>query len=109
MKIPQARERGIVTTIIVIVVALLVLSYYGFNLRSTVESPTTQSNFSYAWNGVEYVWDTYLKTPATYLYTTFINDIWNPSLQDIQKINDNQLPSGEQNPPVGLPNPPVTN
>ena len=100
-------QRGIVKIIIIVVIALLVLSYYGFNLRSTVESPTTQSNFSYAWNGVVYTWDTYLKAPATYLWNIFINDIWNPSLADIHKINNGQLPSIETHAPT-YPSAPAT-
>ena len=36
-------QDGLVKTIIVIVVALLILSYLGFNLRGLIESPTTQS------------------------------------------------------------------
>ena len=109
MKFPQAREGGIVKLIIIIVIALLILSYYGFNLRATVESPTTQSNFSYAWSGVANIWNTYLAKPAAYLWNIFVNDIWSPSLNDINRINDNQLPSSEQNPPVNLPNAPNTN
>ena len=103
----KTTNRGIVSTIVIIVIALLVLSYYGFNIRNTVESPTTQSNFSYVWGGVEYTWDTYLKVPATYLYNFFITNIWNPSLADIQKINNGQLPSIEQQAPA-YPTPPAT-
>jgi hypothetical protein len=100
-------QRGIVTTIIIIVIALLVLSYYGFNLRSTVESPTTQSNFSYAWGGVVYTWDTYLKAPATYLWNIFVDDIWNPAIASINKIQNEQQPTGGTTLPP-LPNAPVT-
>ena len=103
----SAGTRGIVSTIVIIVIALLVLSYYGFNLRSTVESPATQSNFSYAWSGVVHVWDTYLKNPATYFYNFFVTNIWNPSLEDIKRINNGQLPSIEQKGPA-LPTAPTT-
>ncbi len=89
-------QRGIVTIVVIAVVALLILSYYGFNLRATVESPTTQSNFSYVWNGVTYTWGTYLQRPASYFYNLFVTDIWNPSIADIEQINMGQLPSSEQ-------------
>jgi hypothetical protein len=100
-------NRGIVRTIIIIVIALLVLSYYGFNLRTTVESPTTQSNFSYVWNATVSVWNTYLKAPATEAYNLFINLIWKPSLADIKRINSGQLPVSEQHYPQ-LPDAPIT-
>ena len=103
--IKNSGQKGIVMAIVVIVIALLILSYYGFNLRQTVESPATQSNFSYLWGGVVYVWDTYLQAPATIAYNFFIVNIWEPSIRDLQAINNNQLPSVEKHPPQ-LENPP---
>jgi ammonia channel protein AmtB len=82
--------------VVVIVIALLALSYYGFDLKKTVESPTTQSNFSYAWTSVLYIWTTYLKEPVTKAYTLFVDLILKPSLEDIKRINSGQLPVSEQ-------------
>lgn len=107
MAFKSNNQQGIVKTIIILIIALLILSYYGFNLRSTVESPTTQNNFSYAWGGVVYVWDTYLAKPATYFYNLFVNDIWDPSIRDIESINAHQTPSAEQNLPQQYPGAPT--
>ncbi|MEI6057748.1 MAG: hypothetical protein WCQ60_02135 [bacterium] len=101
----KQNNRGIVMAIVVVVIAILILSYYGFSIRSTVESPVTQNNFSYVWGGVVYTWDTYLKAPAAYIWNIFVNDIWNPSLADIRKINNGQTPSIEYKGPA-LPNAP---
>lgn len=73
--------------IILIVIALLILGYFGINLRSVVNSPTTQDNFSYVWNNVVDVWNNYLKVPATYLWGIFVNLIWSPAINNIQHIN----------------------
>jgi hypothetical protein len=105
------RQRGIVRTIIIVVIALLVISYYGINIQQVANSPTAQSNFSYVWNGVTYVWNTFLKVPAEEGYNFFITYIWTPSLNDIQRIDNNQLPSSEQkinNNPNLYPTPPAT-
>jgi hypothetical protein len=102
------RQRGIVRTIIIIVIALLVISYFGINLQQVATSPTSESNFSYVWNGVVYVWDTYLKTPATEAYNFFITYIWDPAIADIERIDAGQLPEGEQNQnPAAYPTPPA--
>jgi len=101
-------DRGIIMIVIIIVVALLILSYYGFSLRQTIQSPTTKDNFSYAWGGVTYVWGNYLQTPADYFYNLFVNDIWNPSIADIENINANRLPNAETNLPNQYPTPPAT-
>lgn len=82
---------GLVRTVIVIVIALLVLSYYGFNLRNLAESPTTQDNFGYVTTFVLHVWNDYLKRPATYLWNdVFLDLIWNPAIENLQKIKDGQ-------------------
>ena len=91
------KQRGIVRTVIIIIIALLVISYFGINLRQVATSPTAESNFSYVWGGIVYTWDNYLKTPVTEAYDFFITYIWNPSLNDIQRINSGQLPAAEQN------------
>ncbi len=103
------KQRGIVRTVILIIIALLVVSYFGINLRQLATSPTSESNFSYVWGSVTYVWDTYLKTPATEVYDLFITYIWDPSIADIQRIDSGQLPAGEQNQnPAEYPTPPAT-
>lgn len=71
--------------VIVVVVALLILSYFGFNLRSLADSPTTQENFHYAINFVVDVWNNYLKTPVMYVWNdVFIKLIWGPALKALQ-------------------------
>lgn len=82
--------RGFIWIIIIIVIALLVLSYYGFSLRNLANSPTTQDNFSYIWNNIVYIWNTYLEGPATYLWNTFINLIWNPAIQNLENMKNNE-------------------
>ena len=103
------KQKGIVRTIIIIVIALLIVSYFGINIRDVVNSPTSQSNISYVWGGVTYVWNNYLKIPVTEAYNGFMTYIWNPSIADIQRINNGQLPVGEQNQnPGAYPTPPAT-
>jgi len=103
------KQRGIVRTIIIIVIALLVVSYFGINIRQVATSPTSQSNFSYVWGGITFVWDNYLRTPATDAYDFFITYVWDPSIADIKRIDSGQLPAGEQNVnPSAYPTPPAT-
>ena len=46
-----------VKLIFYIVVALLVLSYFGISLQHLTESPTTQSNFAYFWSLIQEGWN----------------------------------------------------
>lgn len=85
MKINQASgERGLIKIILIIVIALLVVSYLGVNLRALVNSPTTQDNISYVWNGTIYIWDHFLKVPVTYLWNLFIEFVWKAALNSIK-------------------------
>ena len=54
--------------IIIALIAIIVLSFFGYDLKVIIDSPLTQKNLNYTKSGVEYVWDGYLKGPLTYLY-----------------------------------------
>jgi hypothetical protein len=51
-----SKQKGVIGTIVLIVVALIILGYYGINFKTVVTSPLVQENLSYAWelfiNGV---------------------------------------------------------
>ena len=79
-----AGERGFIRTILLIIVILLVISYFGINLRQLVSSPTTQDNMSYAWSTVMYIWDSFLKVPATALWNFFMQYVWTSAVSSIQ-------------------------
>lgn len=59
------KQQGIVKLIILIIVAILILSYWGINLRQVAESNTGQANFGYlaelvgkAWTSLVSLWQT---------------------------------------------------
>ncbi len=68
----SAGNRGLIKTILVIVVALIVLGYFGFNLRDTMSSPTVQDNLSYAGQVATNLWNNYLKSIAEYIWNNVI-------------------------------------
>ena len=100
-KIPT--DRGIIKMIILIVIAILILSYFGYNIRSLVNSPNTQDNFSYVGGVVVDVWNNYLKVPATYAWDFFINMVWNPAVHNLMNINNGQPPTVQLSLPTMVP------
>ncbi len=54
-------NRGVIGTIILIVVALILLGYFGINFRTIVDSPLVRDNLLYAWelfvNGIVAGWN----------------------------------------------------
>lgn len=90
----RKNESGLIKTIILIVIALAFLSYLGFNLRNFIESDIVQENFSYAWNWVKHVWNTYLVRPASYLWNdVWVDLFWEPFIDAMQKIKVGESPA----------------
>lgn len=97
-------NRGLIRQIVVIVIALIVLGYFGISVRQAVQNPTTQDNISYVSTGVASLWDNYLKMPATYLLNIFVNVIWVPAIVNLEAIKNGQ-PMDLQNNAPALPSP----
>ncbi|MDE1974893.1 MAG: hypothetical protein KGI49_00030 [Patescibacteria group bacterium] len=108
MKISRpAGERGLIKMIVIIVVALLVLSYFGINLRNLVSSPTNQDNVTYIASTTVSIWDSYLKVPAGFAWDIFVNYIWDPAFQGLVDLkNGRPTPSVSSSSPA-LPTPPA--
>jgi hypothetical protein len=79
----KSREGGLIKAILLIVIALIVLGFFGYNLRDIIASPAVQDNLAYAWGLVVKLWDMVLATPARWIWDNIIiNLIWN-NLQGI--------------------------
>jgi hypothetical protein len=54
------KKRGIINTIVLIVVALIILGYYKIDIRDIIQSPLAESNLNYARNvtvwGIDQAW-----------------------------------------------------
>ena len=69
---------GFIKAIVIIVIALIVLGYFGYNIQDIINSPTVQKNLSYGWGLVSYVWQNYLKVPAMFIWDKIIIGLgWN--------------------------------
>ncbi len=98
-KIPH--NQGFIRTIILIVVALLILSYFGFNIRDIVNSPAGRDNFSFTQEIMINVWNNYLKKPVMYLWNDiFLELIWEPAIDSLKKIKDGEPDSLQSSGPV---------
>ena len=54
-------NRGFIGMIVVIIIGLIVLGFFGYNLREIISSGTVHDNLSYAWN-------TFIVAPLTWLW-----------------------------------------
>jgi hypothetical protein len=68
-------NKGFIKMIIVIIIAIAILAYYGINLKDI-------------WNFILSIWNNFLLGPAEYLWNLWVQYIWTPflgSLQSVQK------------------------
>lgn len=65
-------EKGLIKTVLIIVVALIVLGYFGFNIEDIINTPTVQANLNSTWAFVVNIWNTYLAGPFVYIWDHFV-------------------------------------
>lgn len=65
-------NKGFVKLIILIVIVLIVLGYFGFNLQSIIESPTVQNNLIYVWKFIKMIWTDFLAVPFVFIWNKLI-------------------------------------
>ncbi len=50
------KNQGIISLVVMIVIGILVLSYFGFNLKNFLDRPIVKENLSYAWSLAIHGW-----------------------------------------------------
>ena len=65
-------KKGLIKTIIVIVIALIILGYFGFNINDIISGPTVQANLHTAWDFVLMIWNNYLAASFFLIWNKFI-------------------------------------
>lgn len=83
-------QKGFIKWILIIIIALIVLGYFGIDVREVIESPATQNNLNYAERIVSNVWHNYLKEPATYLWGIFVKYIWGTAVNNLEKMKNDE-------------------
>lgn len=61
-------NRGFIKAIIIIVIALVALGFFGYNLRDIVASPSVRDNLLYVWELLVKLWNNFLAAPAEWLW-----------------------------------------
>jgi hypothetical protein len=79
------KQNGLIKMIILIIIAIAVLSWYGVDIKEFFTSPQAQQNFGYVWGFITDLWSNYLVGPATKLWGIWLQYIWTPFLSVIKK------------------------
>lgn len=72
------KQGGFIKLAVILIIVLIVLGYFGFNIQQIIQSPTVSGNLSYAWDLVVSLWNNVLVGPATFIWDKIIiGMIWN--------------------------------
>lgn len=70
-------KKGFIKTVIIIVIALIILGYFGFDVENIIKSEKVQKNLNYVWDMVSKVWNLYLAAPFMFVWDKFfVGVIW---------------------------------
>jgi hypothetical protein len=72
------KQGGLIKMIIIIVIAIIVLSWYGVDIKEFLTSPQVQKNFGYISDFIKDVWADYLSEPAQKIWGIWIEHVWKP-------------------------------
>ena len=59
---------------------LIILGKMGVDIRKSINSPVTQSNFEYIKEVTVFAWNKYLKEPVKFLWDVFVKYVWTPAI-----------------------------
>ena len=103
MKYQRPVTGGFIKWLIIIIILVLILSYFGFDLKGLIEKEQTQENFKAVFAFFGKLWNDYLKRPVVYVWDEIIigfvwEDILKPLIFDDAEI-DLEAP---ESPEIGL-------
>ncbi len=79
------KESGFIKMIILIIIAIAILSYYGVDIKDFFTSPQFQKNFGYVTEFIKDTWSNYLAKPTAKIWEIWINYVWTPFLNILPK------------------------
>jgi hypothetical protein len=83
---------GLIGLIILLIIAIIVLGFFGISLRVVFGEGTVRDNLLYAWETVRNIWNAYLDGPARYLWSIFYNLLWRSFVENAERIRQGKPP-----------------
>ncbi len=80
--------RGFIKLIILIVIGLIILGYFGLNIKDILASPVVKENLAYAWEMAKHIWSTWLAAPAHWVFENIIKFLWELIINGLAGMKD---------------------
>ncbi|MBU4353388.1 hypothetical protein L6251_02190 [Candidatus Parcubacteria bacterium] len=78
------QQQGFIKIVFLIVLLIIILSYFNIDIRTFFESEIFKKNFNYVWNGIKDFWTDYLQRPAGFIWN-FIKESASVLIKSRQK------------------------
>lgn len=72
-------QRGIVKTILIVLIGIIILSYFGINLQQVTQSDLLKKNLAFTWGIVTTTWTNYVYEPIIGIFHKGSSDSTNLS------------------------------
>ncbi len=86
-------NEGLIRFVVLLLIAIVVLGFFGISLKSVFQKQSVQENLSFVWQTTQYVWNTYLAVPAQYAWNIFYNLLWRSFLENAERLKRGELPN----------------
>lgn len=78
---------GFIRLILIIIILLIVLGFFGVDIENIVESELVQKNLNYVFGFAITIWSDYLMDPITYFWQNiFIDLLWSSFVSNMERI-----------------------
>lgn len=82
-------ESGLIGLVIIIVIGVALLGYFGVDIRRVTESEGAKANVSYVATTTVKVWNNYLKEPSNLIWREFVVGlVWERGVKAFIKSDD---------------------
>lgn len=68
MNKPISKNKGFIQFIILVVIFVLILSYFQIDIQGFIDKPIVQKNLDTLWNWGIWLWDNILQVPTLYVW-----------------------------------------
>lgn len=83
------------------IILIIILGYFNINIKAVVESPSTQSNFSYVGSAGRSLWNDYLKKPfSNVIGSDVVQGFWSSFISNMKNIHDGKPNDFERSAPT---------
>lgn len=84
------KSRGFIKLILLIIIGLVILGYFGLNIKDILASPVVEENLAYAWELATTVWTNWLQAPAQWVFEHIIKLFWQFFLDGLEGLRDGE-------------------